>query len=68
MKNEFYPKNVNSNIFCYRKKLIQEEFTPCYAYDQSENEVVDGILYPNGTNSVDLMHVHASPPVQRVSI
>ena len=42
--------------------MLKKEFTPCYTYDQTENDVLDGVLYPSGTNSVDLMHVDASPP------
>ena len=42
--------------------MLKKEFTPCYTYDQAENDVLDGVLYPSGTNSVDLLHVDASPP------
>lgn len=48
-----------------RRKLIQKEFTPCYTYDHSENEVVDGVLYPSGTNSLDFLTVDTTPPIQR---
>lgn len=51
-----------------RKKLLKQEFTPCYTYDQTENEVVDGVLYPSGSNSVDLLHVDASPPSSRTVV
>lgn len=45
---------------------MQHDFTPCYTYDQSENEMIDGIMFP-GTNNVDLLCVGASPVTRRVS-
>jgi len=46
---------------CYkwqkRKSQLERELTPFYAYDQSEAEVVDGILYASDSSNVDMFCV-----------
>ncbi|XP_057296830.1 uncharacterized protein LOC130625744 [Hydractinia symbiolongicarpus] len=42
-----------------RKRQLERDLTPYYAYDQSEAEVIDGLLYTADSSSVDMLCVVA---------
>lgn len=47
------------SLFVYRKRQLERDLTPYYAYDQSEAEVIDGLLYTADSSSVDMLCVVA---------
>ena len=41
----------------FRKSQLQRDLTPYYACDQTEANVIDGVVYPADSSSVDMICV-----------
>ena len=41
----------------FRKSQLQRDLTPYYACDQTEANVIDGVVYPVDSSSVDMICV-----------
>ena len=48
----------------FRKTQLQRDLTPYYACDQTEADMMDGVVYATDTSSVDMLCVVANNDVR----